>query len=571
MVLSPRGAWLGAQDRRGATLLALEEPRSRPCSRPHSHPCSRPRSAWAPAALPRVRGWLGEEPNMELPRAARPPPRHGVPGIAQTRARHLRRSRLRRTRPGRQPCKRGGGVRACPVSPARGDRGEAGELGELLPAVQPVGEDCLSGQPEGTSRAGNTGSDKDRDVGTGRGHVHGQGMPQGWRSPGHDRCWEQPRGHRSPWLCLTPERLCVPGESISVKPSDTAAVTVGALGHRRVVSAWVTPRGSSLRGFAAPEARQVLGELQPVPEAREPGNADADGGRHAPCPGAAPPAARVLTRRRWGWVAAAAQPGRCCRQRVLVPVSVPLGRPRLSPWRGTGTPLLQERGHKRGLSAAAPDGARPGPSQPPQGIPCQSLPLSPEPAGDTAPQGRWGRGSGRGEAVHTGVREGERGRGLLIAQSSGGAGHGAEPTFWGGDLRRGPPRPDITCVELGAIDCSHHRVQLPACGQGEAVRPGAPAVQRSPHPRPGSEGPQLPSRHGRGAWGARGGGAASHTGPGVPLSRLPKGAEGVRCGSSAASRQRGSAGAGGFPRCSPGSPRAGPYRWCRGWQPSCSS
>lgn len=214
----------------------------------------------------------------------------------------------------------------------------------------------------------------------------------------------------------------------------------------------------------------MLGELQPVSKAQEPGNADTNRGRTgatqqptAPRPKAGcAPAAPVLTRRRWGWAVAAVQPGRCCRRRVLVPVDVPLGRPRPCPWQGTGTPLLQEGG---GTNV----GAWLGPPQP-------ALP---------PPPGLWGywgmlvRGDRARGAVHAGVQHGERGCGLL-AQQRGRTWCGAEIR---GDPQWGQPRPDITCVELRAVDCSHHRVQLPACGQGERVRPGHPP--RSAPPTPG--------------------------------------------------------------------------------------
>lgn len=91
------------------------------------------------------------------------------------------------------------------------------------------------------------------------------------------------------------------------------------------------------------------------------GSTPALGVQVAPGPRQAPWQPRVLTRRRWGWGAAGAQPGTCCRRRVLGPVSAPLGRPQLSPWQGTGTPLLQEGGDKDGISAAAPDSTRLGP------------------------------------------------------------------------------------------------------------------------------------------------------------------------------------------------------------------
>lgn len=108
-------------------------------------------------------------------------------------------------------------------------------------------------------------------------------------------------------------------------------------------------------------------------------------GSTPPAP-AAPPG--VLTRRRWGWGAAAVRHGRCCRRRVLGPVGAPLGRPRPFPWRGTGTPLLQEAGDTCGLSMAGP--------HTPTGQLWQSPPLYPQPGRDTALWGCWARGWGRG-------------------------------------------------------------------------------------------------------------------------------------------------------------------------------
>lgn len=130
------------------------------------------------------------------------------------------------------------------------------------------------------------------------------------------------------------------------------------------------------------------------------------------------------------------------------------------------------------------------------------------------PSGMLGRGDGAGGAVHTGVQEGERGWGLLAAQSSGGVGHGAEPMF-GGDPRQGRPQPDVTCVELGAVDRSHHRVQLPACGQGEPVRPGAPSLWCSPHPPAGLQGATAPIPGQLQGVGCLGGGLHPHTGQGA--------------------------------------------------------
>lgn len=162
------------------------------------------------------------------------------------------------------------------------------------------------------------------------------------------------------------------------------------------------------------------------------------------------------------------------------------------------------------------------------------------------PSGMLGRGDGAGGAVHTGVQEGERGWGLLAAQSSGGVGHGAEPMF-GGDPRQGRPQPDVTCVELGAVDRSHHRVQLPACGQGEPVRPGAPSLWCSPHPPAGLQGATAPIPGQLQGVGCLGGGCTPTLGRERPLSHLPKGAEGFCCRSSAAAWQRGSTGAQGCP------------------------
>lgn len=193
-------------------------------------------------------------------------------------------------------------------------------------------------------------------------------------------------------------------------------------------------RGQQPRAGTEPVARQVLQELM-----RAQGDS-ADPGQ--------PP---VLTRRRWGWVAAAAQLGRCCRRRVLGPVGAPLGRPRPCPWRGTGTPLLQEAGNTRGLS-----------TQPPPGSCGRAHP------GTLSLAGTWPRGdAGQGDRV--GVKDRERGWGLLTAQSSGR--HSTELTF-GGNPQQVLLQPHVTCVEFGAVDCSHHWVQLPACGQRELVRTG---------------------------------------------------------------------------------------------------
>lgn len=180
----------------------------------------------------------------------------------------------------------------------------------------------------------------------------------------------------------------------------------------------------------------------------ETGSTQGFGVQEAPCPRQAPsppPQPQVLTRRRWGWVAAGAQPGTCCRRRVLGPVSAPLGRPQPSPWQGTGTPLLQEAGDRHGISAAAPDSNAHGASRSPQGIMSQSIPLCPQrcpgdgAAGERPPGGPQREGDGGGSGACHG--QGERGWGALR----------------------------VTCIELGAVDSSHHRVQLPACRQGGLV------------------------------------------------------------------------------------------------------
>lgn len=110
---------------------------------------------------------------------------------------------------------------------------------------------------------------------------------------------------------------------------------------------------------------------------------------------------------------------------------------------------------------------------------------------------------------------------MLTAQSSGR--HSTELMF-GGNLQQVLPQPNVTCVEFRAVDCSHHWVQLPACGQGELVRIGHSAwcsEEQQPHPQAGGG-------HG---------GLRSCTGQEQLLSHLPAGVEGIHCQSFPAARQ----------------------------------
>lgn len=197
------------------------------------------------------------------------------------------------------------------------------------------------------------------------------------------------------------------------------------------------------------------------------------------------------------------------------------------------------------------------PQQPPQDIPCHSPPLPHGLRGHSL-QGCWAEGT----CARSGAGGGE---GLGAAQQ----GRTRCGTNVRGDPQRGWSRGDVTCVELRAVDRSHHWVQLPACGQGEPVRPGASSPRCSPPPRLCSKGPRLPSPVSCWAWGARGG---LHPCTGQAAAALPS-AQG--CGGCLLQELSGSLAAR-VPRDAPAhrnssSPRAGPYHWCRGWQPSCSS
>lgn len=138
------------------------------------------------------------------------------------------------------------------------------------------------------------------------------------------------------------------------------------------------------------------------------------------------------------------------------------------------------------------------PRQPPRDIPCHSPPL-PHGLRGHSPQGCWAEGT----CARSGAGGGE---GLGAAQQ----GRTRCGTNVRGDPQRGWSRGDVTCVELRAVDRSHHWVQLPACGQGEPVRPGASSPRCSPPPRLCSKGPRLPSPVSCWAWGARGGAASLH-------------------------------------------------------------
>lgn len=169
----------------------------------------------------------------------------------------------------------------------------------------------------------------------------------------------------------------------------------------------------------------------------------------------------------------------------------------------------------------------------------------------TWPRGDAEQGDRIGGTLQAGAKDRERGQGLLTAQSSGG--HSAELTF-GGNPQQVLLQPDVTCVEFRAVDCSHHWVQLPACGQGELVRTG--------HCLHGALRGNSRRRRARGAALLHWAGAAA-----LPFA--------CRCGRHSLPELHGRQTVpvpGGAPACcSPCSLDAGPYRWCRGWPPSCWS
>lgn len=286
---------------------------------------------------PQGKGLAGAEP----PGATHTPSQHRVPGVLRTLAQqHLRRSRLHRTRPGRRPCKRGGGVRAWPVTLAKSQWAKLVNWGSS--------EERPSRQPEGTSWAG-TCSREGRDVGTGRRcsqGCHRDGVVHGMISAGGNQAamdCSSRSGHWSSRVC--PERGYLRNQLARLERRSVPWGTGGwrARGSPRGAAAWrgsQSPGPGRSWGSRSPFWKQES-PVMPVAAEREQPGSDR-------CPRPAVPPALVLTLRRWGWVAAAVRPGRCCRRHVLGPVSVPLGRPRPSPWRGTGTPLLQEGGDQGG-------------------------------------------------------------------------------------------------------------------------------------------------------------------------------------------------------------------------------
>lgn len=185
------------------------------------------------AALPPALCWGSRCPLAPCPSTGSP-----------TQARHLRRSRPRRTRPGTRPCKQGGGVSACPRHWPRG-------VG-VKPASWGSSRGARGGCPG--SRGQGRGWDSwqgGQGCGDGRGHGQGQGVSRGWRMLGHDCCWESQVARAMP----DTSAAGVPGEGVSIQPTHTAGMTVPALGHRRL-PAGGSPRGAAARGVHSPKASQ---------------------------------------------------------------------------------------------------------------------------------------------------------------------------------------------------------------------------------------------------------------------------------------------------------------------------
>lgn len=172
---------------------------------------------------------------------------------------------------------------------------------------------------------------------------HASGGSQGRTSAGSSQVATDGHG----CVCDQCHHSCMRQERVSFKPTILAGKTSCALVHRRLVSVWVTPRAAAWGWDRAYGQAVAAGAAARSQCARARQRQRRPGAAHGQPP-------RVLTRRRWGWAVAAARPGRCCRRRVLVPVGVPLGRPRPFPWWGMGTPLLQEGRDTCGLSTASP-------------------------------------------------------------------------------------------------------------------------------------------------------------------------------------------------------------------------
>uniref|UniRef100_A0A8C9F3R3 Cytosolic endo-beta-N-acetylglucosaminidase n=1 Tax=Pavo cristatus TaxID=9049 RepID=A0A8C9F3R3_PAVCR len=128
-----------------------------------------------------------------------------------------------------------------------------------------------------------------------------------------------------------------------------------------------------------------------------------------------------------------------------------------------------------------------------------------------------------------------------------------------------PGATSFTCVELGAVDSSHHWVQLPACKQGRLMSWGGTCGSVHPSWHPTGLPPWLPSLGGAGArCQVQQGAATAASGQGHRAHVLQLSLAAMEMVPRAAQHLS-------HARAHSVSLCTGPYRWCRGSQSSCSS